>query len=477
MRSRVSALRRWLACLVAVGSLGCGGDGAQPGTETGPCYPNATCNAGLTCLSERCVRVEVDGGGASGGGGGGAAGATGSAGVAGGRGGAGGASGIAGSVGFQPAPHPRLPQVANLGGPVLASPRVQPVLYAADSDAAGIASFLATLETASYWREATSEYGVGPLQILPAVTISTPPPATIGDGAIESEILANTTGASPAWGAGDPSTVYLVVLPQGTLATFADGETCCRDFGGYHSTVDSGTVAVPYAVGCSCPGAFGPALTGLQERTFAVSHELVEAATDPFPTTNPAYYGNDYADFVWSYATGGELGDMCAFNADAAYRLPGTELVVQRTWSNAAAGAARNPCVPVASSIPYFNSFPALQLIQYPTGSSTFPTQGLSVALGSTVTIDVSLFSAGPIGRPWSVTAYTFEDLLGGSPSNLSVSLDKSQGANGDHLHLTVTPHQANPYLGGEAFILVSQYAQPGDADFQSNMSMALIRN
>jgi hypothetical protein len=36
--------------------LGCGTDGVEVGTEKGPCYPNGTCNDGLECLSETCVK-------------------------------------------------------------------------------------------------------------------------------------------------------------------------------------------------------------------------------------------------------------------------------------------------------------------------------------------------------------------------------------------------------------------------------------
>ncbi len=38
----------------------CGAD-LPVGTERGPCFPNSTCYAGLTCLSELCVRRIVDG--------------------------------------------------------------------------------------------------------------------------------------------------------------------------------------------------------------------------------------------------------------------------------------------------------------------------------------------------------------------------------------------------------------------------------
>ncbi len=61
--SRCSTTRpRSLVLGLALLLGGCADDGAQVGTERGPCYPNSTCNAGLTCLSGLCVRA-VDGAG------------------------------------------------------------------------------------------------------------------------------------------------------------------------------------------------------------------------------------------------------------------------------------------------------------------------------------------------------------------------------------------------------------------------------
>lgn len=446
--------------------VGCGGGrGAEAGSETGPCYPNTTCNAGLTCLSNLCVRVDL----------GNDAGAD----LAAGTGGEGGSrlDAAPDAPPFQPAAHPRLPQVANRGGPVLERPKVLPIFYDVDSSAADIEAFLTALARASYWREVTAEYGVGPLQVLPAVRIPGTPPATISDAAIRGTLGVNTSGTAPPWGAPDPSTVYLIVLPQGTAATFPDGSTCCQDFGGYHFETQTLGVTLPYAVGCSCPGALGTNLTTLQERTVSISHELVEVATDPFPNSNPAYRGQDYANYVWTYLTGGETADLCSFNPDTAYALPGTSFLVQRSWSNAAAARADNPCVPVASKVPYFNSFAQLEDITFGTVPTTYPTRGLQIPLGGTRAVDVTLFSAGPIAGKWSVSAYTLEDWLGGDRSNLGVSLDPAQGGNGDHLLLTLTPRRANPGIGGEAFVLVSQYGRAGDPDFQTNLSMGLIRN
>src|SRR6185295_1078900 len=95
-RSSKSALALWLS----FGGLvlaGCGGGGGKAtGTEGGPCYGNKTCNTGLTCYSDLCVKVTTGTAGTRG-----AAGTTGAAGAAGttGAAGAAGTTGAAGAAG------------------------------------------------------------------------------------------------------------------------------------------------------------------------------------------------------------------------------------------------------------------------------------------------------------------------------------------------------------------------------------------
>jgi hypothetical protein len=44
--------------LMSLMTFGCSGqEAALRGTEKGACYPNNTCNAGLVCLSQLCVRI------------------------------------------------------------------------------------------------------------------------------------------------------------------------------------------------------------------------------------------------------------------------------------------------------------------------------------------------------------------------------------------------------------------------------------
>jgi hypothetical protein len=56
---------RWAPGVLVVCVAACGGsDGASPGTERGPCRADGTCDDGLVCLSDLCVREdeELDGG-------------------------------------------------------------------------------------------------------------------------------------------------------------------------------------------------------------------------------------------------------------------------------------------------------------------------------------------------------------------------------------------------------------------------------
>jgi hypothetical protein len=85
-----------LAAVVGLVAVGCGGGSGSPatGTERGPCYGNGTCNTGLVCLSNTCVKPPPTG----------TAGTTGTAGVTGtagttGTAGAGGTAGTAGTAG------------------------------------------------------------------------------------------------------------------------------------------------------------------------------------------------------------------------------------------------------------------------------------------------------------------------------------------------------------------------------------------
>jgi hypothetical protein len=365
-----------------------------------------------------------------------------------------GTGGAMGTGGFTPAMHPALPQVTNVGGLVLKKPKVQPIRYMADPMATDLDAFLQELTTTTTWSDQTSEYGVGALEVLPPIIITTAAPAMTTDSDLQQELATNLTGTTPAWGAANTGTIYLIELPPGTIESDISG-ACCTDFDGYHGEAQVGLVTVPYAVSCACHGYDGPTVTDLQERTVNISHELVEAATDPFPNSAPAFAQTDDPDVIWTIVTGGEVADMCEFNTDA-YAIPaGSKYMVQRSWSNKAAKASTNPCVPVpAGAAPFFDASVAGTDMLSVTGT-TVHTSGFKIAVGQSMTVPVTLFSDGPEKGPWKVSVIDGNYAAGGS-ARLQLSLDKTTGTNGTTLHLTIKVLSADPQYGIEGFVLFS---------------------
>jgi hypothetical protein len=369
-------------------------------------------------------------------------------------------------------PHAPLPQVVDLGGTVLTTPKVQLIVYTEDPLATDVDDMITELTQTSTWAEQTSEYGVGALTKVPTIQIAGTPPTTLDDSSggvtpFEQTLVTNTTGTDPIWGAADPSTIYAFLIPAGTNVESGDGN-CCSSFFGYHFTVQvSATIAIPYAVICDCTD---PPYTPLENTTTTVNHELVEAATDPLPDSNPAYEQEDRNDIIWKFATGGEVADMCDLNADQNYLPPGSTYMVQRTWSNAAAMAGTNPCVPPPTT-PFFDSMAVLpDSITLSIYGTPVLTKGVQIAVGASKTIDVQLFSTAPTSGPWHVTAYDMNAYLGGE-ANTTLSLDKTTGSNGDVLHLTIKVNSADPDLGGEGFFLISTLAS------QQNITVGAIAN
>src|SRR5262245_29011984 len=85
-----------IASILIWAAAGCAGGSAGQGGERQACYANGTCNAGLTCASNVCVKF---GGGGAGGTGGSSGGRGGDGGSTGGRGGDGGTAGVSGTTG------------------------------------------------------------------------------------------------------------------------------------------------------------------------------------------------------------------------------------------------------------------------------------------------------------------------------------------------------------------------------------------
>ncbi|HUJ60815.1 MAG TPA: hypothetical protein VLX92_20070 [Kofleriaceae bacterium] len=353
---------------------------------------------------------------------------------------------------FVEAMHGDVPQVVSGGGPVLATPTVVPIFFAGDSGAqAQLEVFLRELASSAYWTIATGEYGIDSIGIAPSVVTTAAPPTT--DDALEAMLGAMFPDP-------DPGTIYAVFLPEGVTLTDGTSSASCSAFYGYHSEIAPASASAPPPPGngmvyallprCTAPQFPGP----LDVVTFATSHELIEATTDPHPFSAPAYVRIDPEHFAWGRTPGAEIGDMCEFVRAAFQPLVGGSYV-QRVWSNRSAAAGHDPCVPVLDT-PYLAASPVLSdLTITMRDGSQLVTEGITVNTGTPVTLEVDLFSDAPSGF-FAVSAQDAAIYSGAQPS-FSFGWDRTDGRNGDKLHLTVTRTVAGTGTrGGEIAIFVT---------------------
>jgi hypothetical protein len=155
---------------------------------------------------------------------------------------------------------------------------------------------------------------------------------------------------------------------------------------------------------------------------------------------------------------------MCEFNTDAEIIPADGQLTVQRTWSNKAAAAGQNPCVPATGT--YYGTEPVLNdsvTLSFFGGSSK--TRGVKIAKNTTGTVDLPLFASG-ISGPFTVVAYDGIYNYFGGDKTLELKLDRNTGNNGDVLKLSITPTAFDPDLKAGIFVV--------EAHWQGGMSLAM---
>ena len=386
----------------------------------------------------------------------------------------------AGPIPF-PAPFPAPPQVQFEGGPVLADPVVIPIFYKSDTETSlqnEFVNFLSQVGSTPYWTAAVSEYGVGPVTVANTVVTTDTVANSISDTDVQTFLALHLNEADPAWPTPTNNSIYLIAYPAGVvinLATQGGTAQTCQEVGGYHSNIvlQNGT-PVAYAVIPRCGNFAG--FTGVNTLTATSSHEIVEAATDPYPQTNPAYADADNAHFYWELVLGGgEVGDMCAQNPGAFQEFPYLNYVVQRIWSNKAALKGTDPCQPELANEVYFNSPPVENdMFSISLGfGDTVTMSGINVAVGGSRTVDMDLFSEAATSG-WSVQVQDGSVFTGGDAS-LTFSLTPMTGVNGDKLKLTI-----NRIAAGQdnlAPFLVTSQMPIGNGQTQTNLWVGLVSN
>jgi hypothetical protein len=347
-----------------------------------------------------------------------------------------------------PAFAPSTPQVQSAGGAVQSAPRVVPVFFPGETQAATLTDAVGKYLASAEWRGATTEYGVGAATAAAAVQSLDAFPAGLSTPDFGLWLAAHLDGTHPEWGPTDDATlaasIFVVYPPAGSSLdappnpNYPLTPTLCGpepwDLEGWHwqTTPAPGPApAIVFAIVGACT--YG-GVSLLDRMTATTTHELVESATDPHFVTTPAYDAVDDAHAFWMELTGGgEIGDLC----EEDFVTPGdVGYVVQRTWSNAAAAAGHDPCVPAVAPA-YFN-------VQSDAPDSFFDPYAGTTVRGVTVpnhgsrTIDLHLFSDGPTD-PWEVAGVDPNASGGGEPL-LKLTLDRKTGVDGDVLHLTIEP-------------------------------------
>ena len=364
-----------------------------------------------------------------------------------------------------PAPFPDPPQVISLGGPVLKAPRFVPV-YFSNNDMqlmAQVTDFLNRVGATNFWKATTSEYGVGPATATAPVFLAEQATGTIPDSMIQTWLLGKLNGNDPAWPAPDANTIYSLHYPAAVTITIpAQGggvSKSCNGFGAYHGNVtldvNHKRLPVAYAVIPLCKS---QGMTGVDAITAPESHELVEAATDPYPNGRTAYAETDEAHLYWALTIGGgEVSDMCEANGSSYTKFQELPYAVQRSWSNAAILAGHDPCVPAPSSPPYFTAVPRLEdPIPWGAGLQQIDMMGVVVPVGESRMIELDLISDGDTGGPWTVSVRNQRTGGGAQTGPLSFTLDRDSGRNGEKIHLTITSVQATS-TSIAPFVITSQ--------------------
>ena len=352
-------------------------------------------------------------------------------------------------------PEPRAqPTVHSAGGQTIQSPRVVPIFFGSDPRETELTSFLAALPSSEYWKATTAEYGVGEIALGQTIHASGELPPTTTDLEMRQWLISRFDGTTDFPALDAPNTVYAIFLQPHTVVAAPWGRSCV-DYRAYHGEAVIMGKRVAYAVIPRCgTGGSGE----LDSLTQSLSHELIVTVTDPYMDSHPAYALPDERSLGWTLGAGSEVTDRCAVEPAAYDRLLGGHSVA-RSWSNAAALAGRDPCVPAVQGT-YYNAEPILpDTMTFKHGGVETKARTIQVPVGQSRTIEVRPFADGAMGE-WTMDAQDGEALRGAEPE-LKLTFDQNTAHPGDIRHLTIERLKASS-TGATPFAIHSHSGSGG---------------
>jgi hypothetical protein len=356
-----------------------------------------------------------------------------------------------------PATHHLLPLARNVaGGPVLYAPEIVTVTFAGDAMRDELRAFDDTLVTLDWWRAVARSYAIDPGRSAGYVEL----PDTVSGKTLDNQadimpliqklVIAGTLPTPTS------QTIYVIYLPAATTVTL-NGDVSCQGLGGFHDSVpvkhNAGgpTVAdVAYAVLPRC--------TNTKDAiTYAASHEIIEAATDPHPSEagNTSYYLID--NIAWSGAGGAEVADMCT----AKTRVTASGYALTRSWSNDAALASKDPCQPSDPGVYFYGAALDTETASVVDQAGSHQSDGfVTLARGATKTVYAVVFSEAALPGELSLvvgkrTSSTDPTTVAPITKGVGADLSRTTAHNGQVVALTLTA-AADATPGDHPFVLRS---------------------
>jgi hypothetical protein len=298
-----------------------------------------------------------------------------------------------------------------------------------------------------------AEYGIGAGNQVAEVVLPGPPPAVVTHVDIENLLIGDMdAGLIPPPPAGGDY-LYIVYFPASTTVDlFATDQGCATSYGYHYATFDPQGVRITYAAIPDC-SALDPDVDYRVILFPNASHEIIEAATNPSPLVNPAYWLGDQQN-PWSQF-GGEVADECI-----GLTIVASDYKLTRVWSNAVASDGGDPCQPSPPGEVFYDVTPT-------------PDQNLTIPAGTSLTITLTGWSAAPLAA-WFVTAYAGYDsaflpqVVLPETVELTPPLDTGTTiANGLTTTLTIGVPPNTP-SGSIGSVFVDSFAQAPTAPFYS---------
>jgi hypothetical protein len=275
----------------------------------------------------------------------------------------------------------------------------------------------------SWLAQVGADYGVGLGQHV-HVVLQEPAPTRMLTPDDQKRILDGiASGELPSDPAQPNDDLYMFVFSPETTTDIAPelgcGASNGKSTGAWHDAIDDARGRIAYAVIPTC------AAESFDAITVSMTHELIEAATDPFPMTDPAYQ-TPITDPFYSLA---EVGDRCELGSSAL--VEGHS--VARVYSSSHETGHGWACLPTPSA-PYFR---------------IGPEKNGEIAVKPGDEAIVPLAVAGDVGPEVQVLALSFFGDFEVSPS-----LDRATANVGDELELAV-PIPSTAKKGQVARIIV----------------------